>query len=67
MAGKGRDAFIFTSGKTMLHATINIITLLIAVARFEFTPVIPILAKMAVSEAKNAERTAYIHHISYNF
>jgi len=34
-----------------------------AVARFEFTPVIPILAKIAVNEAKKAERIAYTHHI----
>jgi hypothetical protein len=35
--------------------------LLMAVARLELTPVIPILAKIAVSEAKNAERIAYTY------
>lgn len=34
-----------------------------AVARFEFTPSIPILASMDVSEAKTADKTANKTHI----
>jgi len=38
-----------------------------AVARFEFTSVIPILAKMAVRDANKAESNAYIHHLIFSF
>jgi hypothetical protein len=47
----------------MLHARIRITTVLIAVARSVSTPLIPTLAKMAVSEANSAESKAYITHI----
>lgn len=36
-----------------------------AVAKSESTPLIPIFAKTATSDAKSAESKAYIHHISY--
>jgi hypothetical protein len=48
---------------TIPHAMINMMTVRIAVARFELTLAIPILAKIAVSEANNADNKAYIHHI----
>ena len=38
-------------------------TVLIAVARFEFTPSIPIFARIDVREAKTAERIAKINHM----
>jgi hypothetical protein len=38
---------------------------LIAVARSEFTLVTPILAKIAVREAKKADNKAYIHHMIF--
>jgi hypothetical protein len=47
----------------MLHANIRIITVLMAVARSESTPLMPILAKTATREAKTADNNAYIHHI----
>jgi hypothetical protein len=55
--------FVSPLAKTIPQATIKIIMVRMAVAKFELTPVIPILAKMAVSEANKAESKAYIHHI----
>ena len=43
----------------MPHATIKITKVRKAVAKFEFTPATPTLAKMAVSAASKA----YIHHM----
>ena len=43
---------------TMPQAITKIIMVRMAVAKFELTPVIPILAKMAVSEANKAESKA---------
>jgi hypothetical protein len=61
------DAMPFASplASTIPQATIKIIMVRIAVARFELTPVIPTLAKMAVSDANNADSKAYIHHIVF--
>jgi Cu/Ag efflux pump CusA len=42
-------------------------TVLIAVARSVSIFFIPILAKMAVNAAKNADNKAYIHHMLYSF
>ena len=46
---------------------IKITTVLIAIAKSESTFLIPILAKMAVIAAKNADNKAYIHHMSNNY
>jgi hypothetical protein len=42
----------------MAQAIIKIIIVRIAVAKFEFTPVTPSLAKMAVNDANKAESKA---------
>ena len=52
---------------TIPHATIKIMMVRIAVARFELTPVIPTFANMAVSDANKAESKAYIHHLVFTF
>jgi len=44
--------------KTIPQAKRRMTTVLIAVAKLELTPVIPILAKIATSAAKTAERRA---------
>ena len=49
--------------KTIPQATIKIMIVRMAVAKFELTPVMPIFAEMAVKEAKRAERSAYNHHM----
>jgi hypothetical protein len=49
----------------MPHARINMTTVLIAVARSVSTPLIPILAKIAVSAAKKAESNANTHHMIF--
>lgn len=46
------------------HAINKMTTVLMAVARSVFTPLIPTFAKIAVKAAKNAESNAYIHHIA---
>ncbi|MBK9463175.1 MAG: hypothetical protein IPN94_28130 [Sphingobacteriales bacterium] len=46
----------------MPHATIKGVVRM-AVAKLAFTLVTPILAKIAVSDAKKADNKAYIHHI----
>ena len=49
--------------KTIPHAIITTTTVLIAVARFELTPLIPTFAKMEVRAAKTADNNANINHI----
>lgn len=56
-----------TTKKGNPQTRIKITTVLIAVARSVSTPLIPILAKMAVSAAKKAASKAYIHHIIFHF
>jgi len=51
----------------MPHASTRIITVRIAVARFESIPLIPIVAKIAVAAAKKADNSAYIYHILLKF
>src|ERR1700694_3666494 len=53
--------------KAIAQAMTRITTVRMAVARSVSTPLMPTLAKMAVSAAKNAESKAYIHHIRYGF
>ena len=48
--------------KTIPHANITMIIVRIAVARFESTFLIPILARMAVNAPKNAESKENISH-----
>lgn len=48
---------------TRPQATTNTTMVLIAVAKFEFIPVIPILARIDVSAAKNADKRANVNHI----
>ena len=55
--------FASSLAKTIPQATIKIIMVRIAVAKFELPPVIPIFAKMAVSDTNKAERKAYIHYM----
>ena len=50
--------------KTMPQDMITTTTVRIAVARFEFTPSIPIFAKIEVSAAKTADSSAKISHIT---
>ena len=50
--------------KTIPHAIASTTTVLIAVARFEFTPSMPTFARIEVSEANNAERNAKTSHIA---
>ena len=59
--------FVSPLAKTIPQATIRMITVRIAVAKFELTPVIPTFAKMAVSDANKAESKAYSHHIFFLF
>ena len=50
--------FASPRASTIPHATIKMIIVRIAVARFELTFAIPTFAKMAVSDANNAESKA---------
>ena len=52
---------------TIPHAMISTTTVRIAVARFEFTPSTPILARMEVSAAKSADSSAYKIHICFTY
>ncbi|MNP53266.1 hypothetical protein D3C76_1477270 [compost metagenome] len=51
--------------KTIPHARTIITTVLIAVAKLESTPLIPILARIDVSAANTAESMANNFHILY--
>ena len=64
-----KEAIPFASPlvSTIPQATIKIIIVRIAVAKLEFTFVMPTLAKIAVSDANKADNKAYIHHIVYVF
>jgi len=62
------NVFIFIDDKlplqyAIVQARISMTTVLTAVARSESTFFIPILAKIAVKAANNADSKAYIHHI----
>ncbi len=50
---------------TIPHAITSTTTVLIAVARLEFTPSIPIFANMEVKAANTADNTAYTNHIIF--
>lgn len=52
--------------KTIPHAIKSTTKVLIAVARFEFTPSIPTFARIEVKAAKTAEPIAKIIHIAKN-
>lgn len=49
--------------KTIAQATIKIVIVRIAVDKFELTPVIPVFAKMALSDANKAKSKAYNYYI----
>jgi hypothetical protein len=50
--------FASPRAKTIAQAITRIMMVRMAVARFELTPVMPIFAKMAVSDANNADSKA---------
>ena len=50
---------------TTIQAMMTTTTVLIAVARFESTPAIPILANMAVAAANTADKIANRSHICF--
>jgi hypothetical protein len=56
-------SFWVPAPNTTAHAINNTTTVLMAVAKLELTPSIPILAKMDVNAAKNADKMAYTAHI----
>lgn len=53
--------------KAMPQTSKNITLVRMAVAKSESISFTPTFAKMAVSDAKNADKRAYIHHIKIIF